>query len=118
MDAELPKVAVAEILAEKIAALDPARIPAAVRRKCDDLLVDVVGLCVSARNEDYVRAALAAWDLISGRLVRPFDVTLPLSKSYWIVCPKATAMLPKITRARDWLLKEAADDLRRLKAIP
>lgn len=36
---------------------------------------------------------------------------------YWIVCPKATAMLPKITRARDWLLAEAADDLRRLKAL-
>ena len=62
MDAELPKVAVAEILAEKIAALDPARLPPAVRRKCEDLLVDLVGLCVSARNEDYVKAALAAWD--------------------------------------------------------
>jgi 2-methylcitrate dehydratase PrpD len=62
MDAQLPKVAVAEILAEKIAALDPARLPPAVRRKCEDLLVDLVGLCVSARNEDYVKAALAAWD--------------------------------------------------------
>ena len=62
MDAELPKVAVAEILTEKIAALDPARLPPAVRRKCEDLLVDLVGLCISARNEDYVKAALAAWD--------------------------------------------------------
>jgi 2-methylcitrate dehydratase PrpD len=62
MDAQLPKTAVAEVLAEKIAAVSPARLPALVRRKCEDLLVDVVGLCVTARNEDYVKAALAAWD--------------------------------------------------------
>jgi 2-methylcitrate dehydratase PrpD len=59
---ELPKTAVAETLADKIAALDPARLPPAVRRICEDLLVDVVGLCLTARNEDYVKAALAGWD--------------------------------------------------------
>src|SRR6266568_2741006 len=62
MDAKLPQTAVAEILAGKIAALEPARLPAAVRRKCEDLLIDVVGLCVTARNEDYVRSAIAGWD--------------------------------------------------------
>src|SRR5947209_7072638 len=62
MDADFPKTAVAEILANKIATLDAAALPAAVRRKCEDLLIDVVGLCVTARNEDYVRAALAGWD--------------------------------------------------------
>jgi 2-methylcitrate dehydratase PrpD len=62
MDVELPKIAVAEILADKIAALDAARLPPAVRSKCEDLLIDVVGLCVTSRNEDYVQASLAAWD--------------------------------------------------------
>src|SRR5882757_8046245 len=62
MDAALPKTAVAEILADDIAALDPAKLPAAVRAKCDDLLIDVIGLCLTARNEDYVKAALAGWD--------------------------------------------------------
>src|SRR2546425_12326388 len=62
MDARLPETAVAEILAGKIAALEPARLPAPVRRKCEDLLIDVVGLCLTARNEDYVKAALASWD--------------------------------------------------------
>jgi 2-methylcitrate dehydratase PrpD len=62
MDGSLPKTSVAEILAHKIAALAPARLPAPVRRKCEDLLIDVVGLCLTARNEDYVRAALAGWD--------------------------------------------------------
>ena len=60
--AELPKTAVAEHLAQKISALDVARLPDAVRAKCEDLLVDVVGLAITARNEDYVKAALAGCD--------------------------------------------------------
>src|SRR5262245_13082387 len=62
MDGSLPKTSVAEILAHKIAALEPPRLPAPVRRKCEDLLIDVVGLCLTARNEVYVKAALAGWD--------------------------------------------------------
>src|SRR4051812_26677444 len=60
MDAALPKVAVAEQLAERIVALKA--VPAVVRIKCEDLAVDVAGLCVTARNEDYVKAALAGCD--------------------------------------------------------
>jgi LysR family transcriptional regulator, glycine cleavage system transcriptional activator len=42
---------------------------------------------------------------------------LRLSKTYWIVCPKATSALPKIMLFRERLLAEAADDIRRLKAL-
>ena len=59
---DLPKTAVAEHLAQKICALDPARLPQAVREKCEDLLIDIVGLAVTARNEDYVRSTLAGCD--------------------------------------------------------
>jgi 2-methylcitrate dehydratase PrpD len=62
MTAGLPKISVAETLAGKIAALKPGALPAATRRKCEDLLIDVVGLCVTARNEDYVRSAINACD--------------------------------------------------------
>jgi 2-methylcitrate dehydratase PrpD len=55
-------MSVAERLADRIAALDATRLPPAVRTKCEDLLVDVIGLCVTARNEDYVTASLAGWD--------------------------------------------------------
>jgi 2-methylcitrate dehydratase PrpD len=57
---ELPQIALAERLATRICALTAARLPGAVRRKCEDLLVDAVGLAVTARNEDYVKSALAA----------------------------------------------------------
>ena len=70
-----------------------------------------------ARGVALARTTLAAWDLINGRLVRPFAAALRLSKSYWIVCPKATSTLPKITAFRNWLLAEATDDIRRLKTL-
>ena len=33
-----------------------------MRAKCEETLIDVVGLCLAARNEDYVQAALNGWD--------------------------------------------------------
>jgi 2-methylcitrate dehydratase PrpD len=58
----LPKVSVADDLVGRIVALDGKKLPPAVRRKCEDLLVDVAGLCVTARNEDYIKSALAGCD--------------------------------------------------------
>ena len=58
----LPRRAVAEELAERIASLDAGGLPAALRTKCEDLLIDVIGLCVTARNQDYVKAALGGLD--------------------------------------------------------
>jgi 2-methylcitrate dehydratase PrpD len=62
MTSELPKTAVAETLAQKIAALKPGVLPETTTRKCEDLLIDVVGLCVTARNENYVGSALGGCD--------------------------------------------------------
>jgi 2-methylcitrate dehydratase PrpD len=62
MTSDLPNSSVAEQLAEKIAALKPGTLPATTTRKCEDLLIDVVGLCVTARNEDYVKNSLAGCD--------------------------------------------------------
>jgi 2-methylcitrate dehydratase PrpD len=59
MARELPDVAVAEDLARAIASIDTARIPGAVRETCERLLLDVAGLCLVARNSDYVAAARA-----------------------------------------------------------
>jgi 2-methylcitrate dehydratase PrpD len=55
----LPETAVAERLAARIGALT---VPAAVRQKCIDLAADVIGLCVTARGADYVRATLTGCD--------------------------------------------------------
>jgi LysR family transcriptional regulator, glycine cleavage system transcriptional activator len=76
----------------------------------------IIDAAVDGQGIALARTTLAAWDLINGRLVRPLSETLRLSKTYWIVCPKATSALPKIKTFREWLLAEAADDSRRLKA--
>ncbi|NJO24034.1 MAG: transcriptional regulator GcvA [Sphingomonadales bacterium] len=72
---------------------------------------------VDGQGVALARSALAAWDLINGRLVRPFQLALPVPYAYWIVCPKATANVPKIVTFRDWLLSQAAEDERRLQRV-
>lgn len=62
MTDKLPETAVAETLAERISALDPARLPPALAAKCQDLAVDVIGLCVTARRTDYVQSLLKGLD--------------------------------------------------------
>jgi 2-methylcitrate dehydratase PrpD len=62
MTSDLPKTSVAETLAHKIVALKAGGLPAATTRKCEDLLIDIIGLCVTARHEDYIASALAGWD--------------------------------------------------------
>lgn len=76
----------------------------------------LIDAAVDGQGVALARTTLAAWDVINGRLVRPFPTALPLTRTYWIVCPRATASLPKIAAFRDWLLAEAADDAARLKA--
>jgi hypothetical protein len=66
---------------------------------------------VRTRQPSGSRSCCGVRDEAHGRaVVRP-------RSGYWIVCSKATAVLPKIEIFRDWLLRETADDTRRLKAL-
>jgi 2-methylcitrate dehydratase PrpD len=58
----LPVRSVAEALADKIVAVKPGSLPDITARKCEDLLIDVVGLCVTARKQDYIESALRGCD--------------------------------------------------------
>jgi 2-methylcitrate dehydratase PrpD len=55
----LPQISVSERLGAAFSAA-PTTLPAAVADRCDAVLMDVAGLCVAARNSDYLRAALRA----------------------------------------------------------
>jgi LysR family glycine cleavage system transcriptional activator len=77
----------------------------------------VIDAAVNGQGVALARTTLAAWDLINGRLVKPFALSLPLSKTYWIACPLATATLPKIVAFRRWLMAEAAEDKRQVESI-
>ena len=77
----------------------------------------LIDAAVDGHGVALARTVLAAWDIINGRLVRPIDVSLRMSNTYWIVCPKVTSNIPKIATFRNWLLAEAAEDARRLKTL-
>jgi LysR family glycine cleavage system transcriptional activator len=50
---------------------------------------------------------LATADLATGRLIAPFELTIPLSSAYYVVCHEARANQPHILAFRQWLLAEA-----------
>lgn len=76
-----------------------------------------IDAAIDGQGVALARSALAAWDLLAGRLVRlPFGPALAVPYAYWIVCPRATADLPKVTAFRKWLVGEAEEDARRLSA--
>ncbi|HET9717021.1 MAG TPA: MmgE/PrpD family protein [Pseudolabrys sp.] len=57
-----PRQSVAERLAATICGLTAESLPSRLHSKCEDLLIDVVGLCVAARNTDYIASTLASCD--------------------------------------------------------
>ncbi len=67
--------------------------------------IEEQGVVLSLRN-------LAAADLMAGRLVTPFPLSISLNFAYYVVCPTATADRPKIAVFREWLLEEAHQDER------
>jgi LysR family transcriptional regulator, glycine cleavage system transcriptional activator len=70
----------------------------------------LIDAAIDGQGMALARSALAARDLVAGRIVAPFAATLPLTSGYWIVSPKATSDLPKIVAFREWLLVEAHED--------
>src|ERR1700760_1175717 len=49
----------------------------------------LIDAAIDGQGIALARTALAAWDLVNGRLVRPIDVSLRMANTYWIGCPKA-----------------------------
>jgi LysR family transcriptional regulator, glycine cleavage system transcriptional activator len=53
------------------------------------------------------RSALIADELARGRLVRPFDLSLPAGFAYYVVYPPRSFKRPAVRAFRDWLIDEA-----------
>jgi LysR family glycine cleavage system transcriptional activator len=76
-----------------------------------------IDAAIDGQGVALARTALVAWDLVSGRLARPFKLALTAPYAYWIVCPRANADLPKVATFRDWLLAEVAAERRRMEQV-
>jgi LysR family transcriptional regulator, glycine cleavage system transcriptional activator len=70
----------------------------------------VVQAAAEGQGVALARRVLAAGDLAAGRLVQPFEVSLPHDLAYYLVSPEATAERPRIRAFRAWLLAEAEAD--------
>ncbi|HJO97609.1 MAG: transcriptional regulator GcvA [Rhodospirillales bacterium] len=68
----------------------------------------VVQAAIAGEGVALGRSVLVADDLAAGRLIKPFDISLPAEFAYYVVCPEADAKRPKVAAFREWLLDEAA----------
>ncbi len=66
----------------------------------------VLEAAMLGRGIALAKSTLAAADLASGRLVRPFTGHSPVGFAYYLVAPKSKLNLPKVSFFRDWLLEE------------
>ena len=53
------------------------------------------------------RSVLVQDALAAGRLVKPFDITMPTEYAYYMVCPHENLDRPKVKAFRQWLIEEA-----------
>lgn len=91
------------LMAAGVEGVDPTRGPGFSQSSM------VVQAAIEGMGVALGRSVLVAEDLAAGRLVKPFDVSLPTRYGYYVVCPPTTADRPKITAFREWLLEEARD---------
>ena len=54
------------------------------------------------------KSTIAAADLAEGRVVKPFELTLPLEFAYYIVYPESKTLMPKVDVFIRWLKEEAS----------
>ena len=75
-----------------------------------DLIMNALQAAIDGLGVALGRTALVEGDLATGRLVAPFDISLPIEAAYYVVAPERTADRPKIEAFRDWLITTLTTD--------
>jgi len=63
--------------------------------------------CVAGGGFALAPEIMTDWDVAQGRLVRPFDVALPLQHVYHLIVAEEKLARPEVRQVRDWLLDGA-----------
>ncbi len=61
----------------------------------------------SGRGVALAKSALASGDIAEGRLVKPFETSVPIDFAYYMICPESKLALPKVAAFRNWLIDMA-----------
>jgi len=64
-----------------------------------DTIIKVDGQGIALGSSAFVQDLLD-----TGRLVKPFDITLQNDFAYYVVCPEAHLKNPSVRAFKDWLL--------------
>jgi LysR family transcriptional regulator, glycine cleavage system transcriptional activator len=65
------------------------------------------------------KSTIASVDLAEGRVLKPFELTLPLDFAYYIVYPESKTLMPKVDLFIQWLKEEVtATNPARLVRVP
>jgi|FEC22Drversion2_1045045.scaffolds.fasta_scaffold00408_18 LysR family transcriptional regulator, glycine cleavage system transcriptional activator len=70
----------------------------------------VLEAAIAGQGVALAKGQLAAEDLRTGRLVRPFNVEQKLDFAYYLVCPRRKTSLAKVAAFRRWLHAQAGRD--------
>ena len=62
---------------------------------------------IAGQGVALARSVLAADEIASGRLVRPFDVDVPTEYAYYLAYPEKSADQSNVVAFREWILEEA-----------
>ena len=62
---------------------------------------------IAGQGVALARSVLAADEIASGRLVRPFDVEVPTEYAYYLAYPEKSADQSNVAAFREWILEEA-----------
>jgi LysR family glycine cleavage system transcriptional activator len=86
-----------------------------------DLVFMTVQAAIDGVGVAMGRTSYVQDDIAKGRLVVPFDITLPVDAGFYLVSPEATADSPKLSAFRNWLLetvKSKPEPLAEATALP
>lgn len=70
----------------------------------------VLEAAAAGRGVALAKSALASADVAEGRLVKPFETSVPIDFAYYLVCPGAKIELPKVAAFRSWLIDMAVQE--------
>jgi len=91
--------------------LTAAGLPADISRQ-PGLSFDMIFMTLQAAIDGHGvaigRTTYVEGDLAKGRLVKPFQISLPADAGFYLVAPESAAQTPKLAAFRDWLLASVA----------
>ena len=66
----------------------------------------VLEAAVLGRGVALAKAAIAAADLAAGKVVRLFEMSVPVAFAYYLVYPESAGGAPKVAAFRQWLFEQ------------